>query len=270
MFQSIMMGMKNAGMLPRLSDTERQALEAGDVWAEGEFFKGNPDVKALLAENYGQLTAEEQAFLDGPCEELIAMCDTWEMSRTRQVPDAVFDFLAEQGFFALLIPKQYGGKGFSVLARSTIMAKIQAAGAAVAAIVVIPNSLGAAELTEKYGTEEQKAHYLPRLAKGEYIPCFGLTELTAGSDAASIASMSSTSRASMIMRESGDLGLLLSSATVSASSRADTASPPTAVESGFAAASFGCLAGLAACLAGWGCLGCLAAFGCGCGSGPRA
>ena len=186
MFQSIMMGMKNAGMLPRLSDTERQALEAGDVWAEGEFFKGNPDFKALLAENYGQLTAEEQAFLDGPCEELIAMCDTWEMSRTRQVPDTVFDFLAENGFFALLIPKQYGGKGFSVLARSTIMAKIQAAGAAVAAIVVIPNSLGAAELTEKYGTEEQKAHYLPRLAKGEYIPCFGLTELTAGSDAASI------------------------------------------------------------------------------------
>ncbi|WP_370299554.1 acyl-CoA dehydrogenase [Abyssibacter sp.] len=186
MFHSIMMGMKNAGMLPRLSDTERQALEAGDVWAEGEFFGGNPDFKKLMSEAYNQLTAEEQAFMDGPCEELIQMCDPWEMSRTRQVPDAIFNYMADNGFFALLIPKKYGGKGFSVLARSTIMAKIQAAGGAVAAIVVIPNSLGAAELTEKYGTQEQKDHYLPRLAKGEYIPCFGLTELTAGSDAASI------------------------------------------------------------------------------------
>lgn len=186
MFHSIMMGMKKAGALPRLSDTERQALEAGDVWAEGEFFGGNPDFRKLLSESYGQLSAEEQAFMDGPCEELIRMCDTWEIGRTRQVPDEVFDFMADNGFFALLIPKEHGGKGFSVLGRSAIMAKIQAAGAAVASIVIIPNSLGAAELTEKYGTREQKEHYLPRLAKGEYIPCFGLTELTAGSDAASL------------------------------------------------------------------------------------
>ena len=186
MFKSIMLNMKKAGMLPRLSDTEREALEAGTVWVEGEFFKGNPNFKSIMAEAYNGLTEEEQAFMDGPVEEVLRMADTWEITSSRQVPDEIFNYLKDNGFFALLIPKEYGGMGFSVLARSTIMAKLQAGGAAIASIVVIPNSLGAAELTEKYGTKEQKDHYLPRLADGTYIPCFGLTELTAGSDAASI------------------------------------------------------------------------------------
>jgi len=186
MFGLLMNWMKANKILPQISDTERQALEAGSVWIDGEFFGGNPDFRRMLAENYDRLSSEEQAFIDGPCEELCRMCDRYEIARTRKVPDEVLAFLKREGFMSFLIPKEYGGKQFSKLAISTIMAKVMPFNAAVGTFVVIPNTLGAAELLIQYGTAEQKSHYLPRLARGEYVPCFGLTEPTAGSDAASI------------------------------------------------------------------------------------
>jgi acyl-CoA dehydrogenase len=186
MFAGIMKWMQAAKILPVISDTERQALEAGQVWIDGEFFGGNPDFRKMLAEPYGRLSAEEQAFVDGPCNELCAMIDRYEVGNTRRIPEHVTEFVKSRGFMSLLIPKQYGGKEFSTLAISTVMHKLSPYSTAVSTLVVIPNSLGAAELIKVYGTQAQKDHYLPRLATGEYIPCFGLTEPTAGSDAASI------------------------------------------------------------------------------------
>ena len=186
MFSALMKAMRANNMLPRISDTERQALEAGTVWIDGQLFSGNPDFKSILAEPYNRLSEEEQAFLDGPTEELCRMLDTYEVARTRRAPDAALEFIKKQGFMGLLIPKEYGGKGFSTLAISSVMAKVNNYSSTVGTFVVIPNSLGAAELLKHYGTNKQKEHYLPRLASGEYVPCFGLTEPTAGSDAAAI------------------------------------------------------------------------------------
>lgn len=186
MFDKLMNWMKAAKMLPRISDTEREALEAGTVWIDGDLFRGAVDFQRMLAEPYGRLSAEEQAFVDGPLDQLLKMIDRYEIQRTRKVPDAVLEFIKREGFMSFLIPKAYGGKAFSALAISTILAKLTSYNQAVATFVVIPNSLGAAELIKHYGTEAQKNDYLPKLARGEYIPCFGLTEPTAGSDAASI------------------------------------------------------------------------------------
>ncbi len=186
MFSLLMKWMQANHILPKISDTERQALEAGDVWIDGGFFAGKPDFDHILSQPYSILSAEEQAFVDGPCEELLAMVDHYEVARTKKIPAEVLEFIKTQGFMSLLIPKQYGGKAFSPLAISTIMAKINTHSFTVGTYVVIPNSLGAAELIKHYGTEEQKNSYLPKLATGEYLPCFGLTEPTAGSDAASI------------------------------------------------------------------------------------
>src|SRR5699024_8288324 len=119
-------------------------------------------------------------------EEWLAMCDSYELSRTRKLPDEVFKFMADNGFFAMQIAEEYGGKPMSTLAKSSIMAKVSSYSGLLSALVVIPNSLGAAELLGHYGTEEQKHYYLPKLANGEFVPCFGLTEPTAGSDAASL------------------------------------------------------------------------------------
>lgn len=185
MFSKLLTTIRDAGMLPRISDTERAALEAGDVWVDGQFFSGNPDFKGMLAEAYPALSAEEQAFLDGPCEELCHMVDSWEVQETRKIPENIWQFMRDKGFFGLIIPKEYGGFGMSTLGRSAVMMKTGSTGA-VGSLVVIPNTLGAAELLMEYGTEEQRQKYLPRLATGELIPCFGLTEPTAGSDAASI------------------------------------------------------------------------------------
>ncbi|NKF23835.1 acyl-CoA dehydrogenase [Solimonas marina] len=186
MFSALMKWMQANKILPQISDTERQALEAGSVWIDGQFFAGQADFAKILAEPYGQLTAEEQAFIDGPCEELLAMFNRYDIQRTKRIPDEVFEFVKKNGFMSFLIPKQYGGLQFSTLAISTIMAKLSAYNGAVGTFVVIPNSLGAAELIKHYGTQQQKDDYLPKLATGEYVPCFGLTEPTAGSDAASI------------------------------------------------------------------------------------
>jgi acyl-CoA dehydrogenase len=186
MFAFLLNWMRNNQILPQISDTERQALEAGDVWIDGDFFSGRADFARILKENYDTLPANEQAFLDGPVEELLRLCDTYKLSRERKVPEEVMNFLASNGFFAMQIDKEYGGMPFSTLGKSCVMAKITPYSGILSALVVIPNSLGAAELLGHYGTEEQKKYYLPKLANGEFIPCFGLTEPTAGSDAASI------------------------------------------------------------------------------------
>ncbi|MDX1805320.1 MAG: acyl-CoA dehydrogenase family protein, partial [Alcanivorax sp.] len=186
MFNQLMNWMRDNKVLPQISETERQALEAGDVWIDGQFFGGKVDFEKILAEHYDTLPAHEQAFLDGPVEALLQMADSYELSRTRKLPDDVFKFMAENGFFAMQIAKEYGGMPMSTQAKSCIMAKVSSYSGLLSAMVVIPNSLGAAELLGHYGTDAQKNYYLPKLAKGEFMPCFGLTEPTAGSDAASI------------------------------------------------------------------------------------
>jgi len=185
MFATLLKKINDAKLLPKISDTERHALEAGSVWVDGEFFSGNPDFRRIMAEAYPALPAEEQAFLDGPVEELLHKVDSWKLRETRRIPDDIWQFLREKGFFGLIIPKEYGGSGFSVLGRSAVMMKTSNLGP-IGTLVVIPNTLGAAELLIEYGTDAQKDKYLPRLASGELVPCFGLTEPTAGSDAASI------------------------------------------------------------------------------------
>lgn len=204
MFAALMKFMRDNNVLPRISDTERQALEAGTVWIDGQVFSGNPDFAAMLQEPYGQPSEEEQAFIDGPTDTLCRMIDHYHVISTRQVPDEIIQYIKDQGFMGMLIPKEYGGKGFSTLAISTIMAKVNSYNPAVGTFVVIPNSLGAAELLHHYGTDEQKQAYLPKLASGEYVPCFGLTEPTAGSDAASIKAEGVVFRA-----ENGDLKIRL-------------------------------------------------------------
>jgi acyl-CoA dehydrogenase len=174
-------------MLPAMSDTEREALEAGTVWWDGELFTGRPHWPKLLSAKAPRLTAEEQAFIDGPCEDLCRMIDDWDITHRRaDLPPEVWDFLKRQGFFAMIIPQRYGGLEFSAYAHSCVLVKLASRSATVSSTVAVPNSLGPAELLLHYGTEEQKNHYLPRLARGEDVPCFALTAPRAGSDAASI------------------------------------------------------------------------------------
>lgn len=175
-------------LVPRISETERQALDAGTVWVDGELFSGRPDFRRMLGEPYPGLGERERAFLDGPVETLCGMIDDWELSRTRELPEAVWRYLKEQRFFGLAIPREHGGHAFSALALSTIFGKVASRSLALSAVVLIPNSVGPGELLLEHGTPEQKAHYLPRLARGEEIPCFALTEPEAGSDAASLQS----------------------------------------------------------------------------------
>ncbi|HEX9079855.1 MAG TPA: acyl-CoA dehydrogenase family protein, partial [Desulfuromonadaceae bacterium] len=177
-------------MLPPLSRTEREALEAGTVWWDGELFSGHPDWTKLLAQPQPELTGEEEAFLAGPVEELCRMLDDWRIvTELRDLPPEAWRFLKEQGFFGMIIPEEYGGKGFSAIAHSWVITKIASRSVTAAVTVMVPNSLGPAELLLRYGTEAQKEHYLPRLARGEEIPCFALTGPEAGSDAASIPDM---------------------------------------------------------------------------------
>jgi acyl-CoA dehydrogenase len=173
--------------MPKISDTERVALEAGTVGWDGELFSGNPNWKKLLERPAPKLTNEEQAFLDGPVEKLCSMINDWQINHIDyDLPPEMWDFIKKEGFFGLMIPKEYGGLGFSDLAHSDILAKIAGCSSVVASTVSVPNSLGPAELIRKYGTTEQKNHYLPKLASGEEVPCFGLTGPNAGSDATSL------------------------------------------------------------------------------------
>ena len=174
-------------MLPAMSSTEREALEAGTVWWDGELFTGKPNWSKLLGAKAPKLTAEEQAFLDGPCEELCRMIDDFDITHRRgDMPQEVWDFLKRHGFFAMIIAKKYGGLEFSAYAHSCVLAKLSSRSAVVSSTVAVPNSLGPGELLQHYGTDEQKNYYLPRLASGEDIPCFALTGPRAGSDAASL------------------------------------------------------------------------------------
>jgi acyl-CoA dehydrogenase len=173
--------------LPPISPTEREALDAGTVWWDGELFSGKPDWDRLLSLPTPGLTEEEKAFLSGPVEELCRMLDDWRIAEDlRDLPPEVWRFILEKGFFGLIIPKEYGGYGFSALAHSQVIMKIAGRSYAAAVTVMVPNSLGPAELLLRYGTQEQKDYYLPRLAGGEEVPCFALTGPEAGSDAASI------------------------------------------------------------------------------------
>ena len=178
--------LRAAGLVPRMSETERIALEAGDVWVDAALFSGRLRLHELLEEPWPELTAEEVAFLDGPVEELCNMVDDWRLWRERRLPRIVWNHLREHRFFGLAIPPEYGGLGFSALAQSTVFGKLTSRSLALSALVLIPNSVGPAELLLEYGTEEQKDRLLPRLARGEEIPCFALTEPEAGSDAASL------------------------------------------------------------------------------------
>jgi len=174
-------------MLPDISETEQVALDAGTVGWEGELFAGRPDWNLLKKQPYLDLTVEEQAFLDGPVQELCGMLNGWEIThRDADLNPETWAFLKKHRFFGMIIPKEYGGLGFSAMAHRAVLQKISSVCVVTASTVAVPNSLGPGELLVHYGTEEQKNHFLPRLARGEEIPCFGLTGPTAGSDATSI------------------------------------------------------------------------------------
>jgi acyl-CoA dehydrogenase len=174
-------------VLPQVSQTEQEALDAGTVWWDGDLFSGDPDWSKLLAVPRPALSAEEQAFLDGPVEELCRMVDEWKVStELNDLPPEVWQFIKDKGFLGMIIPKQYGGMGFSALAHSQVVMKLASRTPTACVSVMVPNSLGPAELLLHYGTEAQKNHYLPRLARGLEMPCFALTGPDAGSDAGSI------------------------------------------------------------------------------------
>ena len=173
--------------MPPMSQTEREALEAGTVWWDAELFSGRPDWRRLLGTPAPRLSAEEQSFLDGPAEALCRMLDDWRITQEDfDLPPEVWTYIKQQGFFGMIIPKRYGGLGFSALAHSAVVMKIATRSITAAVTVMVPNSLGPAELLLHYGTEQQKERYLRRLAKGEEVPCFALTGPEAGSDASSI------------------------------------------------------------------------------------
>ncbi|HEX6138563.1 MAG TPA: acyl-CoA dehydrogenase [Casimicrobiaceae bacterium] len=174
-------------VMPPMSQTEREALEAGTVGWDGELFSGRPAWERLLAIPKTKLTPEEQHFLDHEVETLCAMVDDWQTTHVQKdLSPEVWRYIKEQGFLGMIIPKAYGGLGFSAYAHSQVVTKLSTRSGTAAVTVLVPNSLGPGELLLHYGTEEQKRHYLPRLARGEEIPCFALTSPQAGSDAAAI------------------------------------------------------------------------------------
>lgn len=172
------------GILPAMGETERIALDAGTVGWDGELFSGNPDWRQLVDFKPKGLSDREQAFLDGPVEEVCRMIDDWQVAQDRDLPEEVWTFLKKNKFFGLIIPEDQGGLGFSAIANSAVVVKLTSHSITAAIVVMVPNSLGPGELLQHYGTDAQKDHYLPRLAVGKDIPCFALTEPTAGSDAA--------------------------------------------------------------------------------------
>lgn len=174
-------------VLPRMSETESEALEAGDTWWEADLFTGNPDWEKLLATPKPQLSMEEQAFMDGPVEELCDMLDDWKITwEDGDLPADAWRYIKDNRFFGMIIPKEYGGLGYSAFAHSEVIRKLSSRSATAAVTVMVPNSLGPGELLMQFGTDEQRQYWLPRLASGEEIPCFGLTSPDAGSDAAAM------------------------------------------------------------------------------------
>lgn len=173
-------------ILPPMSETERIALEAGDVWWEAELFRGRPNWKKFQQKELPGLSEEEQVFIDNQVETLCAMLNDYEIVQNHDLPKEVWNYLKRERFFGLVIPKEYGGHGFSALAHSSIIVKIASRSVSAAVDTMVPNSLGPGELLCHYGTDQQKQYYLPRLARGEEIPCFALTAPEAGSDAGGI------------------------------------------------------------------------------------
>ncbi|HEY4999240.1 MAG TPA: acyl-CoA dehydrogenase family protein, partial [Usitatibacter sp.] len=174
-------------ILPQVSQTEQEALDAGSIWWDADLFTGKPDWRKLLAYPEPKLSEEERAFIAGPVEELCGMLDEWDITHNRMdLPPEAWKLIREKGFLGIIIPKSFGGLGFSAFAHSEIVTKISTRSGTAAVTVMVPNSLGPAELLIHYGTDEQKNHYLPRLAKGLEIPCFALTNPEAGSDAGAI------------------------------------------------------------------------------------
>lgn len=175
-------------LMPKISDTEKTALRAGTIWVDGEFFSGKPDFDTIFKEAYPELTPEEKAFLDNETDTVCEMTDDWRVFQERDLPEEVWQYLKEKKFFGMVVPKSYGGLGFSALGHSAVIQKMASRSQVLAITTMVPNSLGPAELILHYGTNEQKDKYLPRLADGSEIPCFALTEPYAGSDATSIRS----------------------------------------------------------------------------------
>ncbi len=184
--KTIMDLLKHFNFLPNISDTEREAIEAGTVWLEADLFSGKPDFEQFMSEPTPELTTEERVFLQGPVHQLCSMIDDWKIWQERKLPEDVWKFIKEKKFLGLIIPKEYGGLGFSPLAHSEVIRKLASRSLAASIHVMVPNSLGPAELLINYGTDEQRKRLLPKLALGEEIPCFALTEPGAGSDAGSI------------------------------------------------------------------------------------
>ncbi|HEX5057245.1 MAG TPA: acyl-CoA dehydrogenase, partial [Gammaproteobacteria bacterium] len=174
-------------VLPPLSQTEQIAIDAGTVWWDRDLFTGDPDWNKLLKIPAPALSPEEQAFIDGPVEKLCGMLDDWQITaELNDLPPEVWDFIKKNKFLGMIVPKEYGGLGFSALANSTVVMKIASRSITAGVTVMVPNSLGPGELLVHYGTQDQRDYYLPRLASGEEIPCFALTAPTAGSDAGAI------------------------------------------------------------------------------------
>lgn len=174
-------------IMPEMSTTEKEAIDAGTTWWEADLFRGNPDWHKMHNFPVPRLSAEEQAFLDGPVEELLAMVDDWHTTHERaDLTPEVYQYLKDKGFFAMIIKKEYGGLEFSAYAQSCVLQKLTSKSMVLSSVVGVPNSLGPGELLQHYGTDEQKKHYLPRLAKGLEVPCFALTSPEAGSDAGAI------------------------------------------------------------------------------------
>ena len=173
-------------LMPRMSSTEREALCAGNVGWTAEIFSGKPNWSKFSKIKINQMSEEEQAFLNGPVEDLCSMVNDWEISRTLTIPDSIWQFLKDNRFFSMIIPKEYGGLKISATAQSAVLTKVSSVSVAVSTVIAVPNSLGPGELLMHYGTQDQKDYYLPRLAKGEEIPCFALTSPLAGSDAAAM------------------------------------------------------------------------------------
>jgi len=192
------------GFLPAISQTEKEALESGTVGWDGELMKGTPDWDVLFKMPKPQLTEEELAFLNGPVEELCKMIDNYQVSKDGDLPREVWDFIKKEGFMGLEIPKEFGGHGFSSAAHSAVVIKVASRSIAAAVTVMVPNSLGPAELIHSYGTQAQKDYYLPRLADGREVPCFALTEPDAGSDAGNMGA-----RGVVVKNDKGELGIRL-------------------------------------------------------------
>ncbi len=184
----VLQAMRALELVPKISDTERAALEAGVVWVDADLFSGNPDFRKILKEPYPVLTDKEAKIIGEKVDEICAKTSDWDLWETRELPKASWDIIKREKLFGMIIPESYGGLGFSALAHSEVIAKLSTRSVGLGVLVMVPNSLGPAELLLHYGTEEQRKKYLPRLASGDEIPCFALTEPGAGSDAGSLTS----------------------------------------------------------------------------------